>query len=356
MVISTLTLVPGVMGGTERYVRELAVALRRQSLADRIHLLTSPLGDGFHSGLPEIPVERYGNATSDAGRALAMARFGLLPRNDIRHLVGARPGLIHYPLTTRIPRAGGTPSVATIHDVQHLVHPENFSRVERAYRRLFYDPALRESDLLIAISRHSADTLSALRGVSADRVRVVHLGVDVERFTPAPDVEREDFILYPANPWPHKNHARLFAAMPRIRAEHPDLTLVLTGAGTDTLPAMEGVIGRGRVSDDELLRLYRTARALVFPSLYEGFGMPVVEALACGCPVACSRVGALPEIAGAHATYFDPLNPESIAQGVVDCIRTTSEGAAQAGAEHAQGFSWERVAEAHCTVYAELLP
>src|SRR5207237_1254728 len=143
-----------------------------------------------------------------------------------------------------------------------------FSRAELAYRRVFYRSAVRRSRLVIAISAHVGETLVERLGVDRERLRVVPLGVDHERFSPRSGA-REPFLLYPANAWPHKNHERLFAAFELVRAERPELGLVLTGTGHDRLRLPPGVESRGRVSADELLELYRTASALVFPSLYE---------------------------------------------------------------------------------------
>jgi glycosyltransferase involved in cell wall biosynthesis len=183
-------------------------------------------------------------------------------------------------------------------------------------------------------------------------VRAIHLAVDHERFTPA-DRQREPFLLYPANRWPHKNHERLFAALRLIRAERPALRLVLTGAGHEGRPAPEGVEVRGRVSGDALVELYRTAAAVVFPSLYEGFGMPALEAMACGCPVAVSRVASLPEICGDAAVYFDPTEPEAIAAATLEALARAPELAPR-GLEQAARFTWERCAREHDTVYREL--
>ncbi|POC80821.1 glycosyl transferase family 1, partial [Vibrio vulnificus] len=102
--------------------------------------------------------------------------------------------------------------------------------------------------------------------------------------------------MYPARGWAHKNHAKLFEAMKILKKSHPDLTLVLTGGGLDELSPPDNVEVRGLVSFEELKDLYRTAKCMVFPSLYEGFGLPPLEAMASGCPVASSKSGALPEV------------------------------------------------------------
>jgi len=165
-------------------------------------------------------------------------------------------------------------------------------------------------------------------------------------------VSQGGFLLYPARPWTHKNHARLFEAFAQLRRERPDLRLVLTGEGDfGTLP--DGVEARGRVSRDELVDLYRSAAALVFPSLYEGFGLPVVEAMACGCPVACSNATSLPEVAGGAARLFDPRDVHEIA-AAVDDVLAEPEPWIKRGLERAKDFTWDRAARAHEDVYREL--
>jgi glycosyltransferase involved in cell wall biosynthesis len=202
---------------------------------------------------------------------------------------------------------------------------------------------------VITISEHAREALVERLGLDADRVRAIHLAVDHERFMPD-DRPREPFLLYPANGWAHKNHARLFEAFALVHRERPELRLVLTGAGHGKLSPPDGAESRGHVSLDELVGLYRSAAALVYPSLYEGFGIPCVEAMACGCPVAASNVASLPEVCGDAAVYFDPLSVESIAQGIRDVLDHPPAG----GIEQAARFTWEDCARRHDAVYREL--
>jgi glycosyltransferase involved in cell wall biosynthesis len=125
---------------------------------------------------------------------------------------------------------------------------------------------------------------------------------------------------------------------------------VLTGVGHDPSALPDGVETRGGVSTDELVALYRRASALVFPSLYEGFGLPPVEAMACGCPVATSNAGSLPEVVGDAAVLVDPRDPESIAAGVLEAL-TRADELSQAGLARAATFTWEATARAHDRVY-----
>jgi glycosyltransferase involved in cell wall biosynthesis len=241
------------------------------------------------------------------------------------------------------------PAATTVLDVQHEVFPEFFSRGELAYRRRVYGWTVKRSRIVITISEHARQALIERLDLDPDRVVAIYLAVDHERFSPGADA-RGHFLLYPANAWPHKNHARLFEAFARVRAERPELRLVLTGAAHDRLSLLEGVESRGHVSLDELVALYRTAAAVVYPSLYEGFGIPCVEAMACGCPVAASNVASLPEVCGDAAVYFDPLDPESIAEG----IRTVLDRPPSGGIERAARFTWDDTARRHDDVYEEL--
>jgi glycosyltransferase involved in cell wall biosynthesis len=187
--------------------------------------------------------------------------------------------------------------------------------------------------------------------MSVDRVRVIYLGIDHERLRPGTE-QREPILLYPANGWPHKNHRRLLEAFALIRREHPDLKLVLTGSGLESLPRHKGVEVRGHVSRDELIHLYRTAQALVFPSLYEGFGLPPLEAMACGCPVAASNAAALPEILEDASRYFDPTEPEDIAATVLDVL-AAGKALCPRGLVRARRFTWGECARRHDSVYID---
>ena len=133
--------------------------------------------------------------------------------------------------------------------------------------------------------------------------------------------------------------------------QRPDLRLVLTGGALDGLGELpDWVDRRGLVSSDELRRLYRTAALLAFPSLYEGFGLPSLEAMASGCPVAASNAGSIPEVCGDAAELFDPTDIESIALGIVNALARASELTA-AGLEQVRKFSWKRCGDVHLAVY-----
>jgi glycosyltransferase involved in cell wall biosynthesis len=142
----------------------------------------------------------------------------------------------------------------------------------------------------------------------------------------------------------------LFDAFQVLRERHPNLELVLTSYDG---PVPDGVRSLGHVSRGELVRLYQTAAALVFPSLFEGFGQPPLEAMACGCPVACSNAASLPEVCGEAARLFDPTSVEEIVDATEDVLANGDVWRPR-GLERARTFTWDETARRHDEVYAEL--
>jgi glycosyltransferase involved in cell wall biosynthesis len=349
--ISLLTLVPRISGGSETYARELVRALARVGRLE-YHVFAPTLAPDAIDGLPGTTVRAYAAARSMPGRIAAMAFATAFPARIRRELSPGRLQALHFPLTITIPRGTGLPAATSVLDLQHELFPRFFSRAELTYRRVAYRSAVRGSRLVIAISEHVKETIVERLGVEPERVRVIHLGIDLERLRPG-ETKREPFLLYPANGWPHKNHARLLEAFTLLKRERPELRLVLTGSGLESLPASPGVEVLGHVPRDELVRLYQTAGGLVFPSLYEGFGLPPLEAMACGCPVAAACAGALPETCGDAARYFDPTEPEEIAGAVLEVLEDAGT-LAERGLARAHGFTWDRCARRHDDVYGEL--
>jgi glycosyltransferase involved in cell wall biosynthesis len=344
--LSLLTLVPGAVGGSETYARELTRGLARigtLEYAAFVPRIAPDAGDG----LPSTVVSEYRAAHSTAGRIAAMSLASTRPGPIRRRFDAAELDVIHFPLSVMVPPVERPPTVTTVHDLQHELYPRFFSRAELAYRRRVYGWTVRRSRMLIAISEHARGTLLERYGLEPDRVRTIPLGIDHDRFSPD-GRPREAFLLYPANRWRHKNHDRLFEALAIVRRERPDLRLVLTGTGHDHSSLPSGVESLGHVSADELVDLYRSAACLVFPSLYEGFGLPPLEAMACGCAVAVSNATSLPEICGDAAEYFDPLDAEEMAAAIV---RALDGHLVERGLARAAEFTWDRCAREHDAVY-----
>ena len=344
--ISLLTLAPGDLGGSETYARELVRALSSVGTFGYSVLVSSQARDAA-SGLPAIevrdpPIGRRG--------PVRIAAMNLSARRS-RELTATLGELnvLHYALTVPIPRTRA-PTVVTLHDVQHRDLPGFFGPARRVFRRLAYDRAARDAAAVIVTSAFVRDRAVELLELHPSRVHVIPHAIDHRLFRPG-DETREPFLLYPARPWPHKNHARLFEAFAMLRRDRPELRLVLTGGGLERLdPLPAGVEPQGVVAADTLASLYRRAACLVFPSLYEGFGLPPLEAMASGCPVAASTVGAIPEVCGDAAILFDPNDADAIATGVLEAEARAAE-LRERGLARAAGFTWEASARGHEDVY-----
>jgi glycosyltransferase involved in cell wall biosynthesis len=243
--------------------------------------------------------------------------------------------VLHCP-TFRGPLLARQPLVVTVHDLGVLRHPEWFNRWTSTYSRLAVPRVVAAAARVIAVSEFTKRELMSLLRVPERKIRVVPNGVE-EVFTPDGPSADGDYVLAVGTLEPRKNLARI------ARAFDGELRVVgVRGwGGVDPPP---NVTWLGDVADEELAALYRGARCLVYASLYEGYGIPVAEALACGCPIVTSRGSAMEEIAGDQATYVDPTNVESIRDGIAQATPPTPKRVA----------GWADVAASTRAVYEEL--
>jgi glycosyltransferase involved in cell wall biosynthesis len=245
--------------------------------------------------------------------------------------------LLHCP-TFRGPARAHGPLVVTVHDLAVLRRPEWFNRWTATYSRLAVPRVAAAATRVIAVSEFTKRELVSLLGTDPDKIRVVPNAVE-DAFTPDGPQAEGDYVLAVGTLEPRKNLARIAQAV--------DGELRVVGVrgwgGVDPPP---NVTWLGDVTDAELAALYRGARCLVYASLYEGFGIPVAEALACGCAVVTSRGSAMEEVAGADATYVDPLDIESIRRGIAE---------ASAAPAPRRGPSWADVAAQTRAVYEEIV-
>ena len=375
LAFALLTLIPGEAGGSESSVRALLREFGRGNGPERVTVLANPLVARAYANFEQGPISlrelswvRTGNGT--IRRLAGIASAWLFAR--VLGRLTPWIDVLHHPVTVPVPRLPRTPTVTTIHDLQHRDMPALFSPAERAYRRWAYDGAARRADLVVTPSEHARGRIIELLGVEPTRVRVIPHGIDHNRFTPEPGPGDADlrarlrlperFVFYPANLWPHKNHERLVKALAAISDR--DLHLVLTGADYGRFRALEatarkaGVAERvhhlGYIAESDVPPLLRAAEALVFPSLYEGFGSPPLEAMACGCPVASSTRASLAEVVNGAALTFDPESVEAIAAAIE---RITGDTALRrqlraAGLERARQYSWSVAAAAYRDAYA----
>ena len=229
--ISLLTLVPGEIGGAETAARGLVAGLAEVGTLEYT-AFTPPAAPGAGGGLPEVAVPEYRLARTVPQRALAMALAAARPA-PLRTRFGPLDA-IHYPLTIAVPRLDA-PSAVTVYDLQHLDLPQLFTRAERLFRARMHEGSARRADAVIVTSQFVRRSVVERLGVPPERVHAIPLGLDHERLRPGEE-HREPFLLYPARPWPHKNHERLFEAFALLRRERPELELVLTGGGHEARP------------------------------------------------------------------------------------------------------------------------
>ena len=255
--------------------------------------------------------------------------------------------VLHCP-TFRGPVRSRVPLVVTVLDLAVLRHPELFNRWNRTYSRLVVPRVVRAARRLIAISEFTKRELVELLGVDPQDVDVIGVPPRASLAADGPRAEG-DYVLTVGTLEPRKNLVRASSAARRAGVE-----LRVVGARGWGDVSTNGVRWLGDVADDELDALLRGARALVYPSLYEGFGIPILEAMAVGTPVVTSRGGATEEVAGGAAVLVDPLDEASIAAGLEEADRRRDELRTR-GLERARAFSWDDVAERTLDVYRRAL-
>jgi glycosyltransferase involved in cell wall biosynthesis len=255
--------------------------------------------------------------------------------------------VLHCP-TYRGPVRPVAPLVVTVHDLAVLRHPEAFNRWSRLYGPRVVPRVLRTAARVIAVSEFTRRELVELLGISEERIRVIPNAVE-DAFTHEGPAETGDYVLAVGTLEPRKNLDRLVEAVRRTRTE---LRIVGAAGWGGVEVEGNGVRWLGEVSDGELARLYRGAACVAYPSLYEGFGIPVLEAMACGVPVVTTRGTAMEEVADGAAVLVDARDPADIAAGIARAVADRSILVAK-GLERARAFRWDTVAAATVDVYRE---
>jgi glycosyltransferase involved in cell wall biosynthesis len=324
--VNLLWLVPGVVGGSEGYATGLLAPLVQRDDVSTVafglrgFVTQYPdLAAAAHTVVPPMPPGRH------------VVRRVLIENAWLpRQLRAQRVDLVHH-LGGIVPPACKVPSVVTLHDLQYLAYPQYFSSTKRRYLTAAQGSSLKRAKIVMAISEFTRRQAIDAFGLNADRVTVVPPVVAPLPAVPAARREtllrdlglRGDFLLYPAAMYPHKNHAVLLRAFAEVVKSY-DVTLVLTGARgagawgsahstkseVAELATRLGIERRlrlpGYVTAEQLAALYAGAALLVFPSRFEGFGLPVAEAMAAGCPVVAADATALPALVGDAAELVDP--------------------------------------------------
>jgi len=269
----------------------------------------------------------------------------------------AHAEVYHCP-TPRAPiMRGRPPTVVTIHDLASYRFPETLTRWTRYYERATLRRIAESADRITVPSTDTADDVRQMLRIGAERIRVVPPGVDFDFFSAAAGPRPFPFryVLFVGTPQPRKNLARLADAVQLISRTGQELRLVVAGTGGwgDVRLDSPGVVFAGRATQEELRALYRHADCLALVSLHEGFGMPVLEAMAAGTPVVASDVAALPETAGGAAVLVDPMNVEAIARGIQEAL-DRKENLVAAGTRRAGACAWTTTADLTVRVYEEI--
>jgi glycosyltransferase involved in cell wall biosynthesis len=349
------------------------VLLTQQASHDELSLLDAPnvrrvlaVGAGASALRPRlmgaaVSVLRYLPARARiAASSLAYRLHAMLKRGGAGGMLkelGA--DLLFCPFTAPTFHEAGVPTVCTVYDLQYLAYPQFFTVEDVVQRDRAFLDASRKATALAAISDYTR--AAAMRHGALSPERISTIALRLARPPGAGDadgtvlrtlgVEPGRFLIYPANFWRHKNHEMLLAAFGRVLPRiDPAVKLVLTGAGAARqewiarsardMGLGARVVCAGFLPLEDLVLLMAKSSGVVFPSLYEGFGLPVVEAMALGVPVACSNTTALPEVAGDAALLFDPRIPEQVADSIVSLLQ---DGAlrsrlVESGAQRAREF------------------
>lgn len=375
--VNLLWLVPGVVGGSENYVTRLLHAVARAGLPD-IEVVLFALRQ-FPEAHPELAA-RFSTEIAPIDGSNKPLRVGFESTWLAQALRRRRIDLVHH-AGGRVPFVSRVPSVLTIHDLQPLEMPHNFSSVKREFLGRALPRSARRATIVTTPSEFVRDRVVDLLHIPRERTDIVPAPlrdrsmITTTRDTPsvAKILDSHDpYFVYPAITYPHKNHVTLLHAFAQFRRDNPNVRLVLTGGEGGEEPAVRSaiesldlgncVVRTGRVPRSDLDSLIAGATALVFPSRYEGFGLPVLEAMAAGCPVIAADATALPEVVDGVGALVDPDDVGGWARAMAEAAeraRTMSSAERAACAERervrAAQFSPERSVDALTRCYRRAL-
>ena len=359
--------------GIGRYADELTHALLALDTDDEFRLFyVDPAGR-----TPAPPLDRLTRTTlqrSNKPWRLQLLLASYLHRS-LDRLVDQGTDVFHA-TDHVLPRLTHTRSVFTLHDLTVVKHPETHSALNRWFSQLMLPRFLRAADAIIAVSFSTQQDAATLYGIAADRMRVVHLGVRPRFKSIDPAVCAaartryrlpDRFILTVGTIEPRKNMTVLLESYRILKDQGTDLKLVIAGkpgwhyqpffSRLRDLGLEHEVILPGFLPDEDLPAVYALAEVFAFPSLYEGFGLPALEAMACGTPVICSNTSSLPEVAGDAALLITPTDVRSWAQALAQVTRDRAFHAElrQRGLRQAARFTWEETARQTLAIYHETL-
>jgi len=366
------------MGGVETYVRELVKGLVLPESGCNLTLICNDkAADYFDNLVPGISKCVFVTKRGSFARSLRSILRGVGIDLVKREVDKGHFDLVHTPFTNVKSYRFTAPQIVTFLDLQHEYFPEFFSQRELTRRRAKFKLAADLATHLIAISGFTKQCVIDHFKIPAAHIDVVHLasnpdyeprsGQDKLAAVRAMHSLNKPFLYYPAATWPHKNHVMLLAAL-KLLVEHNsfDGELVLTGISSqhhDTVRRTISELGLesqvrvlGYLSYEDMPYLFNLARLLVFPSLHEGFGIPLVEAMASGCPVVCANATSIPEVVGDAALMFDPGSPNALAEAIWSVWNDDERLASmrEKGLQRAKEFSWKRTVAETVAVYRRI--
>jgi len=349
--VNALYLIPGAVGGTEIYLRHLLEALGEIDGANQYIVFTNrETGSGLLPAKPNFHARRQAVVAVHRPARISWEQIMLPLRVAAEQIdVLLNPGFT-------APVLCGCPQVTVFHDLQHKRHPEHFRWFDLPFWRILLFWSAQLSLILIADSEATRADLERFYRLAPPRMRVVPLGVDRQFFAIKQARRPRKFLLTVSTLHPHKNIERLLRAFAEFRKSQPEFRLAVVGLRgfeaenlervRDRLGLSETVEFTGWIPRDQLYDLYAQAWAFLYPSTFEGFGLPVLEALAAGVPTACARIEPLASTAGEAALQFDPGDDRALLDSVT---RIVSDGElrrqlAVAGPRRAAMFSWATTA------------
>lgn len=373
--LNLLFLIPGIVGGTETYSTSLIRAIHKLDRENEYYIfinkeskdLDLPEGVNFHRVI--CPIRSVNRAARFLWEQLALPWQVAYYKLDVLHSLGFISPLV-------LP----CKSVVTIHDMGHVYIPESYTRFTRIVQNFFVTCSARRADRIIAVSEFTKkQIIQHIRGTE-DKVCVIHEApkeqVRAEHPTAWPNLQKKYALYKPyifafSSIAPHKNIPRLIEAFAQLRQQGLDSLLVIAGHHSPKEPSLlrvvdsmglgeNEVIFTGYLPDQDISLLLSHATVFAFPSLYEGFGLPALEAMAAGTVVACSTSASLPEIAGDAAEYFDPTRIDQMAQVLYKLLKDESKRQClkERSILNLQRFSWKKAAGLTLSIYTspQVLP
>jgi glycosyltransferase involved in cell wall biosynthesis len=343
----------GECGGATQLVLELLRGLGKKAASDKFILLTAHYNEEIFRQFDSLGMRRVCILRGSSQKHLSFSwrvfnrlkrmlvshsQRGLLRRNGV--------SVLFCPMTAPSYHEVGIPTVSIVYDLQHLYYPSFFSQQELACRNNFYGELVKKTDYIICISSFTRKTVIEKLGIPPGKISVIPVCVHSRMSVPSSELAEsiftkfnlnaEKYCIYPANLWPHKNHKMLLVAFNMFTKRYPthNLHLVLTGAelkrdgiikkAVEQMGLADRVHFLGYLKEEELSAIWHRSLFLIFPSLFEGFGIPLIEAMRYRKPIIASNVTSIPEVAGDAAIYFDPKKPDELVSSLCKIMEDES--------------------------------